>query len=913
MTTPRIQIPKLFDEVWDSVIIATYGADLEFFERVALRQLSRTRNRVIFCDDRQVARKLADPDTRAQLRRLNRDYVVAQVRGSGAAHAKLILLLSEDRGALAVGSGNLGMEGYASQGECFSRYRWSADDQGELREFVAARDFIDRICELRLVDIVVEDRVRQAWQDAPWLYGRVQDNDPRVRHNLEWSLLDQFAGAVSGRTVDELVVHAPFYDSGCRALADLIRRTRPATLRVLLQERLTSVDPDALAAVFAGAPGRVDVRSVSAADEGTFLHAKFVIAKCEQIAICLQGSPNISSPALLHTHVDGNIELANLLVGDRSDFDHLINDLVVSPDPVDISQLGLRLADDDDEDDGEIQSSCVVAELSWVPPALTGVFHREVRVPPEITISGAAVREVSWELDEPSAGTTRFTARLGEKEAAVLNRVAAVQFSFEGGEQSLPTYPYHLNTLKAHASGQGRTDLLRQAGDFEVDDEELERLLAQLDEVLVVDGRSIWQMLKRKEPAADDDEPSASIAYDELDWDAIQSHPKLAQYRSWVQRSSSDPTPLGILLASIAKRFEAGARGGRTADPGPDDPDPGSDPLDDLAEAIEAEDEEVAEEEEVARDSRRMTARSRARRQFHHFVQRFVDGLTDEEFVRRVGPSVIVPSYVVFNHLCWKLIQVDLAEPLRIITAQTTIWRFFWGDSEQSGYFAALSEGEQEAALEILEHHHSESALLCSLFQACAHVWNEKHDGALVEVRDMWRTVLVHPLWQPTKKAIDDAIRFQHECESPHDLISRLQSLAGHVAEREPRAAVGRALGCTAGQVIVRSERVIRGSLGSRVEDSYVIEGLKTAMTPDSVSRAFSALVAVDPGIEYVRLVDRSNDIVAFADYRLDESLHYNRVTDQEEILDPPAIETPAWRGSLEALFGMAEIEAAAA
>ena len=908
MTTPRILIPELFDEAWDSVIIATYGADLEFFERVVLRQLSRTRNRVIFCDNRQVARKLADPDTRAQIRYLNRDYVVAPLRSSGAAHAKLIMLLSEDRGVLAVGSGNLGMTGYASQGECFARYLWSGDDRSQLREFVAARDFIAQICERRLVDIVVEDRVKQAWQDAPWLYGRVQDNDPRVRHNFELALLDQFARAVGGRTVDQLVVHAPFYDRGCRALTELIQRTTPDTLQVLLQERLTSVDPGALAAVLAGAPGRVDVRFVSAADEGTFLHAKFVIAKCDQIAICLQGSPNISSPALLHTHVDGNIELANLLVGDRSDFDHLITDLVVSPDPVDISQLGLRLSDDGDEDEGEVQSSCVVTEFAWVPPNLTGVFHREVRVPPQLTIPGVKVTEVAWELDEPSAGTTRFTVRLGEKEVATLNRVAAVHFSFEGGEQSLPTYPYHLNTLKAHASGQGRTDLLRQAGDFEVDDEELERLLAQLDEVLVVDGRSIWQMLKRKEPTADD-EPSASIAYDELDWDAIQSHPKLAQYRSWDQRSSSDPTPLGILLASIAERFEAGARGGRTADPEPGDPDSGSDPLDDLAEAIEAEDEELAEQEEAARDSRRMTARSRARRQFHHFVQRFVDGLTDEEFVRRVGPSVIVPSYVVFNHLCWKLIQVDLAEPLRVIDAQTTIWRFFWGDNEKSGYFAALSEGEQEAALEILDHHHSEATLLCSLFQACGHVRNEQHDRALVEVRDAWRTVLVHPLWQPTKKAIDDAIRFQHECDSALDLIGRLHSLAVHVAANEPRAAIGGALGCKPAQVAVKSEQVIRGSLDRRVEDSYVIENLNTEMTPESASRAFSALVAVDPEIEYIRLVDRSNDVIAFADYRLDESLHYNRITNQEETLDPPAIETPAWRGSLETLSAMAEIE----
>ena len=46
-----------------------------------------------------------------------------------------------------------------------------------------------------------------------------------------------------------------------------------------------------------------------------------------------------------------------------------------------------------------------------------------------------------------------------------------------------------------------------------------------------------------------------------------------------------------------------------------------------------------------------------------------------------------------------KLIQIDLADPVRIINAQTALWKFFWGHKDESGYFAALSTAEQEAAL----------------------------------------------------------------------------------------------------------------------------------------------------------------------------------------------------------------------
>ncbi|MBT5849578.1 MAG: hypothetical protein HOH36_03990, partial [Acidimicrobiaceae bacterium] len=140
MTSPRVLVPRLFDEQWDSVIIATYGADLAFYERDLWRQIGRAKNRLIFADSRQVQRRLV-AESSSSLRHVNRSYVLAPLRVGGAAHAKFILLLAEGRGLLAVGSGNLGMDGYTSQGECFTTYLWSAEDSQHLHAFVAAKDF----------------------------------------------------------------------------------------------------------------------------------------------------------------------------------------------------------------------------------------------------------------------------------------------------------------------------------------------------------------------------------------------------------------------------------------------------------------------------------------------------------------------------------------------------------------------------------------------------------------------------------------------------------------------------------------------------------------------------------------------------------------------------------------------------
>ena len=219
----------------------------------------------------------------------------------------------------------------------------------------------------QLTDPIVHGRVLEAWNDAPWLFGAAAGSP--VRHNLTTPLLDQLAAAIGAESVEELTIHAPFYDSRCQALDELIKRCRPKRLRVLLQEGVTSVDPKHLTRVLSSARA-VDVRAVNAEERGTFLHAKFVIAKLKNRAVCMQGSPNLSTPAFLRAHPDGNIELANILTGAADAFDHLVLTLTLSDHPVEVSSLRLRLVTDDEEGDdipqGELTSEFVVSPVSRV-------------------------------------------------------------------------------------------------------------------------------------------------------------------------------------------------------------------------------------------------------------------------------------------------------------------------------------------------------------------------------------------------------------------------------------------------------------------------------------------------------------------------------------------------------------------
>ena len=908
MTEPRVRVPTLFDEEWDSVIIATYGADLAFYERDLWRQINGAKNRLIFVDGRQFQRRLLASESTSLLRHVNRSYVLAPLRLAGDAHAKLILLLSEDRGLLAVGSGNLGLGGYASQGECFTTYRWSEEYPEHLHAFITAKDFLEEVADRQLVDEIVKPRLQQAWQDAPWVYGTVSEATSTVRYNLDQPLLDQFINFIDGRSVRELVVHAPFYDHQCRALSELINRTQPQSLQILLQERITSVDPSRLSQVLSEASSQVEIRAVQAHERGTFLHAKFIVARLNSSDICLQGSPNISTAALLQDGLTGNIEIANLLEGTPGAFEHLVSDLDVTAEPVEVSSLGLSLAEGDgDSKDDDFAPQ--VRELSWVPPRLTGVFQDVVNSPLVLIVGESRADDVEWHLEDPQDGTTPFTAILGESVAAELDRVAAVTFVLDSNRRTAPAYPYHLNALIALSSGQGRTELLRQAGDLDLDDEEIEQLLVQLEEVLIVDGRSLWRMLKRKEPEPAEDEESVTLRYDELDWDAIRSHPKLAQYRAWDQRGQADPTGLGILLGSIANRFRSEVR--RRSGEGDVDgieADSGGDSLDDLGKAIDAEDEQTAEAEQAEAEGRRMSARTRIRRQFRSFVKRFVKGLTDVEFIRLVGPSVIVPSYVVFNHLCWKLAQLDLIDRPFVVDAQVELWKFFWGDAEGSGYFMNMSEAEQLASIDVLDAHCAEAVLFASVYQSYDIVCGLE-DTEVVRVRDQWRLFLTHDLGGVSTASVHDAATVSGIGQDPlpvTDFIAALADLAEYTPDHEVIGVVAEILGCRVSAVSRKSQKVHRRDLGDCFVDVFEISDPLVELDLSTTLRLFSELARYLPKEQYLRVKHVQTERVAFVDYELGDGFWYDPQAEEESGFDPPGPSTYPWDAAVTRLQALA-------
>lgn len=233
--TGRLRLPEALPGPYDHAVIGTYSAHLAFLEQDLWRKLGRARNRVLLADDLQLAEALNDAaSTETPLRHLNVNYVAVPVTNPNAAHAKLILLTSPDAGLLLVGSGNLGMNGYASQGELFCQYRYQPDDPSHLAAFHATRELLDGLAERGYLNPTATAHLAKVWADAPWLYAAAPDPERPVRHNLGSPLLDQLVAEAAASPVDELVVHAPFYDRRCQALRRLLDRLAPKQVTVLV-------------------------------------------------------------------------------------------------------------------------------------------------------------------------------------------------------------------------------------------------------------------------------------------------------------------------------------------------------------------------------------------------------------------------------------------------------------------------------------------------------------------------------------------------------------------------------------------------------------------------------------------------------------------------------------------------------
>ena len=280
------------------------------------------------------------------------------------------------------------------------------------------------------------------------------------------------------------------------------------------------------------------------------------------------------------------------------------------------------------------------------------------------------------------------------------------------GRQTTPVYPYHPASLANMLTGRRDPDLLRKTGslDLEVHDEDLAALLDELDAALIIDPQSLWRLAGRSAPPDTGDSDGPRLRWEDLDFDALRRHPKLAQYHSAMggPTEQPEPTDLQVVLAAIAERFRgigqrrpssdkaAGSPIGNALDVDVDDL-PGTVPR--TATTPPAMNPSRRSKPRIRRASRNASADACGPRPaIGSPGNGSVTGSYAESGIPNSSSSsgnVAVTNAVIFNHLLALLIAKDVIAADRGITHQLRLWTFLWGARNHVGYLDTLDEDAQ--------------------------------------------------------------------------------------------------------------------------------------------------------------------------------------------------------------------------
>ncbi len=890
----ELKLPEQLGGPWEHVLILTYGLDIPFFEAALWSQFSaRCRNKIILADGQRYLESCATYARGGLVRYLNQRYIAEGIFAEHAAHAKAILLTNRERGRLLVGSGNLGWQGYASGGELFTQYEYSDKDLRAANAFLAVRELVDGLMERQYISVPAARRIRHMWEQTRWLFQAPQGDEWPVRHNLNHSFLSQLQQTIGDDPVEEVWVLSPFYDRDAVALERLLAAFEPRQATLLLQTGYTSVDPAALQRVLDRFGKRCQVRPFGKGSDTPYVHAKMILLKSQERAICLQGSPNLSQAAMLLTVPQGNIELANLLTGPRNAFDGLLDALDIQPVVSTLDALDLQF-----------QPRQTPAEEDPGVWRLTGgewednrLYLRFLSSPPDLRGASLVVANRAFPLEVHKKEPQGLELKLSAEVVGLLDRPVPVAIRWSDGEEDLTTNPVFVCNCAAldaalEITEEGKT--LDRIGDLALGDAEFERLLAELDAALVIDRRSVWTLAGRSVPTATDESDEAlRLDYADIDYNMLRNHPKLLQYvsgkaggvgyaRSRLQIILSSITDhfRGLLNISAAEKIVKGAPAG--------------------LEGSQAESDDEREQEEEEKQKRRRSQAQRLRRILKSFIQRYLRGIRSPDFQELAGFEVMAQNYVIFSYLLWRLLAKDWVEPEFVIDSLLQTWTFFWGRSSQEGYFGRLDQEEQAQVLQLVQgDQHADAVLVASLYYGALMTRLQRWEELRFALRDFWRDLVCRSPFELNAQVLENtwhmlAEPLPYEPPVPSAIVEELVQLAQFETQDSFLRAVEERHGYPRGSCRFEKAKVYRERLGrADLVDCLVAQVDDALLTKDAAVSLLQTWMRFADR-DYYRICTAKGNRILFYESPAKEGLYYAKDLGEEEtvvgLVEPEAV-----------------------
>lgn len=912
----ELKLPELLQGRWKHALFLTYGVDIPLFEGAIRTALdSGCRNRIVLADGRCFLEACTSYAHGDLVRHLNKLYVADGVLVQHAMHAKAVLLVNDTKGRLLVGSGNLGLQGFASGGELFTKYEYGPQNDKSLNAFLALRELLDNWRSHKTIGRAAAQRIDHLFEETPWLFGSPVGVTWPLRHNLKTSLLSQLREIVAGEQVEECYVLSPFFDPGAVALATLLEELQPIQTTLLVQPKRVSLDPTAVARVVGACSSKVVVRAIERGPDKRYVHAKLYLVKTATRAICLQGSPNLSQVAMLRSGVDGNIELANLLEGPRDNFDHILDALSFGTTITSWAEFEV------DPGNGE-EDAIDTREWYLTRGELDGArLHLHYRgTMPELSEADLVVGRSHNPINDVTYIPDQLELLLDAEVRDLLDVARPVSIRWRAGEQefiSNPIFVADLAALNRVLEIDEQESKLQRLGDLDLEDAEIEQLLAQLGDALVIDRRSVWQLVGRRQTADQEETPDDGppIMLDDIDYESLRRHPKIQQYlaRHGAHIGYSQ-SRLQMILSSITDQFQGLVHPESVQ---PILPMPEKTANGDL----QPESEEESEQQSAEQVARRRATQERVRRILTSFINRYIRGMKSPDFQQVVGSRVMTLNYVIFSHLLWRLFSRDWMKPEYLLKSLLEIWLLFWGAnaSRQSGYWSRLTPDERSELAALLAEHHVHGQMLAAAYTGAGVAKSEgtqksrENLALLFALRDQWRALLTNSGISLAKSDLEDAWYILAEYAllnppRPSQIAAILSELADYdTREHFVRRIEGR-FHFPPHSCRITKTGIIRPALNRH---TYVEQLVLVRGTPLADVKAAQTLVQewmrVEPRLGYYRITAQVGDAMIFYD-TLEGSGAYSPDTksasfEEFGMLSPATL---AWHGSLQKLQQLA-------
>jgi hypothetical protein len=439
---------------------------------------------------------------------------------------------------------------------------------------------------------------------------------------------------------------------------------------------------------------------------------------------------------MMWTPPQGNVEMANLLVGDRPAFDGLLEALDIEPEVESLDLLGLSYQAAETTSESAVEGWRLTSG-EWLDDRLELCFQGAV---PDLDQACLVIGGRSYPLHILRQGANALLLRLSQQAVQLLQRPRSVAICWgesTAATASNPIFVCNRSALDAELEEADSRRTLDRLGDLDLDDEEFERLLGELEAALVIDRQSIWQLAGRSLPsdAADDDE-ALRLDYSDVDYEMLRRHPRIQQYTTkGAGRQQYARTRLQIILSAITGHFR-----------GLTDVSSRARLVEKALKRLEQEEETETEEgrgEEDETKRRPGSHSQRIRRILKSFIRRYLRGIRSQDFQEIAGFEVVVKNYVIFAHLLWRLFSKEWVESEFIVDALLKMWAFFWGSGSDTGYLETLEEEQQQQASGWIEEHHADAEVVAALYYAAHLARTEKWEERRFALRDFWRETLV--------------------------------------------------------------------------------------------------------------------------------------------------------------------------